>query len=89
VRAYPDRLALRRINIVDWESAAAARYLTRGGVGIPHVKVLDARGAIVMERSTDRRGPAPLVEAIRALLELPALSSQVPIPAEESGRSRK
>lgn len=69
LRAYPDRLALRRLDIVDWDSAAAARYLVPAGTGIPHVKVLDATGAIVLERTTDRRGPAPLVEAIRALLE--------------------
>lgn len=69
LRAYPDRLALRRLDIVDWDSAAAARYLVPAGTGIPHVKVIDATGAIVLERTTDRRGPAPLVEAIRALLE--------------------
>lgn len=74
LRAYPDRLALRRLDIVDWDSAAAARYLVPAGTGIPHIKVLDATGAILLERTTDRRGPAPLVEALRALLEQPAAS---------------
>lgn len=71
LRDYPGRVALRRLDVVDWDSAAVARYITPTGSGIPHIKVLDAKGAVVLERTTDRRGPAPVIEAIRALLAAP------------------
>ena len=68
-REFPDRIAIRRLNVVDWESAAVQRYLLPGDHGIPHLKVLDVSGAVLLERSSDRRGPGPLVEAVRAVLE--------------------
>jgi thiol-disulfide isomerase/thioredoxin len=67
-RAYPDRVAIRRIEIVDWESPASLRYLVPTGTAIPHLKVMDERGTLLLERTTDGRGPRPLVEAIRQLL---------------------
>lgn len=67
-RAFPDRIAIRRIDVVDWESPAAIRYLVPKNIAIPHLKVLDAKGALLLERTTDRRGPRALVEAVRQLL---------------------
>lgn len=68
-RAFPDRIAIRRIDVVDWESPAALRYLVPKNIAIPHLKILDAKGALLLERTTDRRGPAALVEAVRQLLK--------------------
>jgi thiol-disulfide isomerase/thioredoxin len=44
-RANPARIALRRLDVVDWDSEATARYLTPGGYGLPHVRVLGPDGA--------------------------------------------
>ncbi|MEZ4359455.1 MAG: thioredoxin domain-containing protein [Kofleriaceae bacterium] len=74
LRERPEQLALRRINIVDWDSEAAARFLSPGGFGLPHVKVFDRAGSLVLERSSDRRGLGALLEAIFA--QLPPASPQ-------------
>jgi thiol-disulfide isomerase/thioredoxin len=63
---YPDRLAVRRINVVDWDSPAAAMYLTPGGFSLPHIKVLGPDRTILLEQSSS---PEALVENVKALLE--------------------
>jgi thiol-disulfide isomerase/thioredoxin len=62
---HPDRLAVRRINIVDWDTPAAERYLTPGGFNLPHLKVLGPDGRLLLERSAP---PHDLVRDLEALL---------------------
>ena len=62
---FPDRLAVRMVNVVDWDSAAAARWLTPGGLGLPHVKIYDATGRLVDERSGS---PESILHDVEALL---------------------
>jgi thiol-disulfide isomerase/thioredoxin len=51
VREHPGKVALRRIDVVDWDSAATARYLTPGGFDLPHVKIYDATGTEILAKS--------------------------------------
>jgi thiol-disulfide isomerase/thioredoxin len=62
---YPDRLAIRRVNVVDWDSPAAEWYLTPGGFNLPHLKVLRADGTIGLEKSAP---PAQLIRDLERLL---------------------
>ena len=62
---HPDRLAIRRINVVDWDSPATARYLTPGGFNLPHLKIKRADGAMALERSAP---PAELLREVERLL---------------------
>ena len=62
---HPDRLAIRRINVVDWDSPATARYLTPGGFSLPHLKIKRADGAMALERSAS---PAELLREVERLL---------------------
>lgn len=64
-RRHPDRLAIRRINVVDWDSPAAERYLTPGAFNLPHLKVLRADGSRGLEKSAP---PAELVAEVERLL---------------------
>jgi len=64
-RAHPDRLAVRKLDIVDPDSAAWLRHLGPGGFDLPHVKVYGADGALIFERTAP---PAELARAIEALL---------------------
>jgi thiol-disulfide isomerase/thioredoxin len=68
-REHPDQIAIRRIDVVDWDSAVVARDLTPQGFGMPHLKVFDASGALVLEKSSDAHGLEALVEAVRAIVE--------------------
>jgi thiol-disulfide isomerase/thioredoxin len=49
-RKYPG-LAIRKVNVVDWDSAAAKRWLLPGKYDLPHVKVVAADGTVLLERS--------------------------------------
>jgi thiol-disulfide isomerase/thioredoxin len=60
-RAHPGRLAIRKINVVDWDSPAARRYLAPEGHDLPHVKVYGADGTIAFETSGDPRAIARAV----------------------------
>ncbi|MBA3541592.1 MAG: thioredoxin family protein [Deltaproteobacteria bacterium] len=60
-RRYPDRLAVRKLDVVDPESAAWKRYLLPGSFELPHLKVVREDGSVVFERT------APVDELIRAL----------------------
>jgi thiol-disulfide isomerase/thioredoxin len=64
-RAHPDRLAVRRLDVVDPDSAAWRRHLAPGGFELPHVKVHGADGALLFERTAP---PAELARAIEELL---------------------
>ncbi|HEU5058714.1 MAG TPA: thioredoxin family protein, partial [Kofleriaceae bacterium] len=64
-RRHPDRLAIRRINVVDWDSPAAERYLTPGGFNLPHLVVKRADGSLALEKSAP---PAELVADVERLL---------------------
>jgi thiol-disulfide isomerase/thioredoxin len=59
------RLAVRKVNIVDWDSPAAARWLMPGKFSLPHLVVYRAGGTLAFARSDD---PAALIRAVRELL---------------------
>jgi thiol-disulfide isomerase/thioredoxin len=63
--AHPERLAVRKLDVVDPESPAWRRYLAPGASALPHVKVYGADGALLFERTAP---PAELARAIEALL---------------------
>jgi thiol-disulfide isomerase/thioredoxin len=59
VRAHPDTLALRRVDVTDSDEWSAK---------LPHVRVFDASGKKVLEVSSDGDLDA-LIEAVRAVVE--------------------
>ncbi len=63
----PARVALRRIDVVDWESAVVARYLTPRGFDLPHVKIYDAKGTLVFEQSSSTGKLVQMIEDIRRI----------------------
>jgi thiol-disulfide isomerase/thioredoxin len=65
---HPDRLALRRINVVDWGSPAAEKYLTPNGYGIPHLIVLARDGTVVLDKTSS---PQVLLGDVERLLDAP------------------
>lgn len=75
-RAHPDHIAIRRIDAVDWDSAAVARHLTPGGFGLPHLKIYDASGRLVLERTPEPGKLDPFVDEVRALVD-----GLIPAPA--------
>ena len=80
-RAHPDRVAIRRIDVVDWESAAVARHLTPGGFSLPHLKIYDATGRLVLERSSEVGKLQELIDATRAAVEQEQPAPQPTPPA--------
>jgi plastocyanin len=64
-------VALRRIDVVDWDSPVVARYLTPHAFDLPHVKVFDASGKLVFERSSAPGKLGALIEDVRALVAPP------------------
>jgi thiol-disulfide isomerase/thioredoxin len=64
-RRYPDRIAIRKLDVVDSDSAAWAAYIAPGNFDLPHVKVHGTDGALVLEKSAP---PLELVRAIEALV---------------------
>lgn len=81
-RAHPDIVAIRRIDTVDWDSAAVARHLTPGGFNLPHLKVFDASGRMMLEESSGTGTLEALIEKVRALVEAEAAKRS---SAAESG----
>lgn len=71
-RAHPEVVAIRRIDTVDWDSPAVARHLTPGGFNLPHVKVFDSSGRLILERSSESGKLEELIGAVRALVEAEA-----------------
>ena len=67
-KKHPD-VAVRRIDVVDWDSPVVARYLTPRAFDLPHVKVFDASGKLAFERSSAPGKLGTLIEDVRALVE--------------------
>jgi thiol-disulfide isomerase/thioredoxin len=71
-RAHPDLVAIRRIDAVDWDSAAVAKHLAPKAYGLPHLKVFDRSGRMVIERSSEPGKLEALIADVRALVEAEA-----------------
>jgi len=64
-RKHPGKIAIRKINVVDWDSKATERYLTPGGFNLPHIKVFGTDGKQRFEKSDT---PVKLIEQVAKLL---------------------
>lgn len=80
-RAHPDRVVLRRVEVVDWDDPVAQRYLVPGGFGLPHLKVFDEHGTLVLERSSAPGQLGALITAVQTLAGTAATPSPA-IPAD-------
>lgn len=58
-RRHPGELAVRKINVIDSDTAAWTRYLDPGRFSLPHVKLFDRDGKLLWERS----GAPPMLAA--------------------------
>jgi thiol-disulfide isomerase/thioredoxin len=67
-REHPDRIAIRKVDIVDWDSAAAQRHLAPGAHSLPHIKVFAPDGTLLLENSAS---PFVLGHAIEEILAPP------------------
>jgi thiol-disulfide isomerase/thioredoxin len=65
-RRHPDRLAVRKLDVVDDESAAWTRYLEPGRHTLPHIKVYAEDGSFLFEQTAD---PDDLVRAVEQALD--------------------
>ena len=63
-RKHPEKLAIRKLNIVDWDSEAAAVYLAPGKFNLPHVKVYGLDGSLSFEKSSDPEQIAGKIEKL-------------------------
>ena len=70
-REHPGKIAIRRIDVVDWDSAAVARWLTPGGFALPHVKVY-ADGELLLERSGEPHDASALIEELHRVIDAAA-----------------
>jgi thiol-disulfide isomerase/thioredoxin len=70
-KRHPDTVAVRRIDVVDWDSPVAMKYLAPKGYDLPHVKIFDAKGKLVFERSSAPGKLGALIDDIKALVEPP------------------
>jgi thiol-disulfide isomerase/thioredoxin/plastocyanin/CHASE3 domain sensor protein len=68
-RAHPEVIAIRRIDAVDWDSAVVAQYLTPRGFGLPHIKVFDRSGRLLLERSSEPGKLEVLIDDMRRLVD--------------------
>ncbi len=73
-RRYPDRLAVRKLDVVDADSEAWLRFLAPGGFSLPHVKLYGADGALLFERTAP---PSELARAVEDALQAQG-TAQVP-----------
>lgn len=64
-KRYPDRLAVRKLEVVDSDTAAWKTFLAPGKFDLPHVKVYSPDGALLFERTAP---PADLVRAVEEAL---------------------
>jgi thiol-disulfide isomerase/thioredoxin len=76
-RRHPDRIAVRKLNVIDDDSAASKKYI--GKYTLPHIKVYGVDGALLWERSAP---PLELVGAVAALL------ARKPAPVAVAGARR-
>jgi thiol-disulfide isomerase/thioredoxin len=67
-RRHPGAVAVRKINVIDDRSPAWQRHLRPGDHALPHVKVLDREGRLVLERTGS---PQALADAIEGLISTP------------------
>ncbi len=51
-KANPAGVAVRRIDVVDWDSQVVAQYLTPKAFNLPYVRIYDATGKLVYEDSS-------------------------------------
>jgi thiol-disulfide isomerase/thioredoxin len=79
-RKYPDVVAIRRVDALDWDSEAVAKYLTPGGFNLPHLKVFDPSGKMVLEKGAEPGKLDELIEAVRKTVELHAQPQSQPQP---------
>jgi thiol-disulfide isomerase/thioredoxin len=76
----PAHVAIRRIDVVDWDSAVVAQYLTPRGFDLPHVKIYDASGKLVFEQSSGPGKLVPMIESIRKIVDpKPATPATPPV----------
>jgi thiol-disulfide isomerase/thioredoxin len=68
-RAHPGVVAIRRIDVTDWDVPMVARHLAPKGFGLPHLKIYDPSGRMVLERSSSAGKLGELIGAVRALVE--------------------
>jgi thiol-disulfide isomerase/thioredoxin/plastocyanin len=71
-RAHPDVVAIRRIDAADWDSPVVARYLTPKGAGLPHLKVFDPAGRVILEQGGEGGKLEELIRTVRALVDAEA-----------------
>jgi thiol-disulfide isomerase/thioredoxin len=71
-RAHPGVVAIRRIDATDWDIPMVARHLAPKGFGLPHLKIYDPSGRMVLERSSSAGKLGELIGAVRALVEAAA-----------------
>ena len=74
-KANPNGVALRRIDVIDWESQVVAQHLTPRGFDLPHVKIYDANGKLVFEESSGPGKLQTMIGTIRALVGGPVQES--------------
>lgn len=65
-KQYPDTVAIRKLDIVDLDSKAAARYLV--GFDLPHLKIFDASGKRILEKSSAPGKLQALIDEVTALV---------------------
>jgi thiol-disulfide isomerase/thioredoxin len=70
-REHPGKIAIRKIDVVDWDSEAVARWLTPGGFALPHVKVY-AGGELVLEKSGEPHDASALIEELHRVIDAAA-----------------
>jgi thiol-disulfide isomerase/thioredoxin len=58
-RRHPSDVAVRKLNVLDSDSPAFAKYVAPGGFNLPHVKLYGRDGKLVWERS----GAPPMLAA--------------------------
>ncbi len=68
-RRHPASVAIRRIDVVDSDSAAWQRYLAPGGFDLPHLVIFDASGKRVLQASSAPGKLDALIAAARAIVE--------------------
>jgi thiol-disulfide isomerase/thioredoxin len=85
-KRHPDTVAVRRIDVVDWDSQVATKYLAPRGFALPHVKIFDASGTLVFERSSAPGKLGALIADITALVEPPPMTGPAQGHAVEAYR---
>lgn len=70
-KEHPGKIAIRRIDVVDWDSEAVARWLTPVGFALPHVKVY-ADGKLLLERSGEPHDASALIGELHRVIDAAA-----------------